>query len=177
MVQRLDPDTTKAWEHTLGSSRSPPSWSQFRDFMLSRLLSLQAIEKSQPQKPHSLKAHIVSSVADDAQFSKNNIQCSLCSEDHKIFQCAQCKLKSLDQKWNFVYDKKLCFNCLGFHISSKCQSNGRCVKCGKKHHTSLHEKFVGKPDSVNVNHVSSKSTHFPSTVFLATAQIYVLNDQ
>jgi len=44
--QRLDADSVKAWEQQLGSTREPPTWSQFSDFLLTRLRSLQAFEKT-----------------------------------------------------------------------------------------------------------------------------------
>lgn len=47
MVQRLDAESVKAWEHHLGSSKKSPSWNQFREFLMTRMLPLQAFEKSQ----------------------------------------------------------------------------------------------------------------------------------
>jgi hypothetical protein len=61
-VQRLDPDSVKAWEQHLGSSKEPPTWHQFIEFLLSRLLSLQAFEKSRLGKSSTFSnTHIAKS--------------------------------------------------------------------------------------------------------------------
>ncbi|KYN12141.1 hypothetical protein ALC57_15704 [Trachymyrmex cornetzi] len=63
-VQRLDSESVKAWEQHLGSTKEPPTWKQFTEFLLSRLRSLQAFEKTRHGKftthPHkiSVKTHI-----------------------------------------------------------------------------------------------------------------------
>ena len=39
-VQRLDAESVKAWENHLGSSKEPPTWHQFSEFLVTRMLSL-----------------------------------------------------------------------------------------------------------------------------------------
>lgn len=43
-VQRLDSESVKFWEQHLGSTKEPPTWKHFCEFLVTRLLSLQ--EKS-----------------------------------------------------------------------------------------------------------------------------------
>jgi len=45
-VQRLDSESVKAWEHHLRSSKEPPTWKQFSEFLITRLLC------SKPLKSH-----------------------------------------------------------------------------------------------------------------------------
>jgi len=52
-VQKLDSESIKAWEQHLGASKNMPTWSQFQDFLVCRLLSLQAYEKSRTGKTSS----------------------------------------------------------------------------------------------------------------------------
>lgn len=60
-VQRLDSESVKVWEQNLGSSKEPPTWPQFSEFLLTRLLTLQAFEKSRNGKTsshsHPVKSH------------------------------------------------------------------------------------------------------------------------
>ena len=44
------------------------------------------------------------------------------------------------KRLEIVKKDNLCFNCLGHHKASKCQSIKRCVNCNRKHHTSLCSK-------------------------------------
>ena len=54
--------------------------------------------------------------------------------------CYTFKARSLPDKRNFVLEQALCFNCLkAKHTSKKCPSSNCCLKCGKRHHTFLHE--------------------------------------
>jgi hypothetical protein len=48
-----------------------------------------------------------------------------------------------------VKEHKLCFNCLGHHQVSRCQSKSTCRNCHKKHHTSLCRKHSGS-DNVTI---------------------------
>ncbi|TGZ47933.1 Uncharacterized protein DBV15_12272 [Temnothorax longispinosus] len=62
-AQKLDAETNKLWESHLGSTRKPPTWKQFKEFLFSRMSSLQSFERSQqkrslqPTKPNSVQVH------------------------------------------------------------------------------------------------------------------------
>ena len=59
---------------------------------------------------------------------------------------------SLDKKNTYVKNSHLCFNCLSVgHRTKDCRCSGRCHRCGKLHHASLHE------ESTPTNPVESSS--------------------
>jgi len=96
-VQRLDPESVKAWEHHLGPSKEPPTWSQFNEFLMSRLLSLQAFEKSRTGKLSSListsaKSHFQGKVKDT--HSNRPSSCFLCLSNHYIANCPQFQIST-----------------------------------------------------------------------------------
>lgn len=137
-VQRLDSESVRAWEHYLGSSKEPPTWTQFTEFLFTRLHSLQAFEKSRGGKsapPASAKAHFHGkpSIA-----GSSNISCPLCSSNHYLASCSQYSAKNTQQRLALISKYKLCHNCLGSHRVSACRVGKRCLKCGRKHHTSIH---------------------------------------
>ncbi|KYN29940.1 hypothetical protein ALC57_00610 [Trachymyrmex cornetzi] len=86
VVQRINSESVKAWEHHLGSSKEPPTWNQFNEFLLSRLLSLQAFEKSRTGKsstlsnPTSTKSYFQGKARDS--HSTKPSSCILCSANH-----------------------------------------------------------------------------------------------
>ncbi|XP_018313282.1 uncharacterized protein [Mycetomoellerius zeteki] len=144
VVQRLDSESVKAWEHHLGATRDPPTWHQLTDFL------------------------------------------------HYTSSCPQYTTKSLQQRLALVTKRKLCFNCLGTHRVAVCRNSKRCVKCGRKHHTSIHlgvvqpdkalseDKERVKPVSSTVKskeaqvmHSSTITTSSPTRVLLATAKVRV----
>ncbi|XP_018372882.1 PREDICTED: uncharacterized protein LOC108767469 [Trachymyrmex cornetzi] len=168
IVQRLDSETVKAWEQLLGATTEPPTWIKFTDFLVSRLRSLQAYERSRSSKssitplPTALKAHYQGKSKEKE--GHQNLCCSLCSAKHHPSNCHQYRSKSLPQRLEIISKHKLCYNCLGTHRVAACRTVRRCVRCGKKHHTSIHPGF-SQPTKAEPD--STKPTK-PSTVTSAT---------
>lgn len=138
-VQRLDSESVKAWEHHLGPSKDPPTWKQFSEFLITRLLSLQAFEKSRTGKSSSqnvVKSHFQGK-AKESNSSKVN-SCIICSANHYVAKCPQYISKTIQQRLAIITKHQLCYNCLGSHRASACRVTKRCQKCGHKHHTTFH---------------------------------------
>ncbi|XP_024889613.1 uncharacterized protein LOC112466006 [Temnothorax curvispinosus] len=142
-TQKLDVESNKLWESQLGSTRKPPSWKEFHDFLFSRMSSLQSFEKSQqkgvlqPAKQPSAKVHHQGQ-SSYASSDKKSV-CVLCKGNHYIAFCSKYTSKPIQQKLDIVSKQKLCYNCLGTHRVDKCRVTKRCQKCGRKHHTSIHQ--------------------------------------
>ena len=62
-------------------------------------------------------------------------KCVYCKKPHSSNNCKV--ITDCTKCWTVVKEEKLCFNCLGHHKSSACQSKNRCHICKGKHHTSL----------------------------------------
>lgn len=123
----------------------------------------------------------------------------MCNKEHYLAHCTKYQQNSTKQRLDLVSIKKLCFNCLGSHQVSSCQSVKRCIKGSKRHHSSLHRvptainrkpptEFNNAPliSSVetistpretfkNVHHAKSETSGINAVVLLATAQVQVLN--
>ena len=68
---------------------------------------------------------------------------SACDCDHVLWKCRRFLDKSIQERWNFVRGKRLCFNCLGVdHLSRNCGCKSKCKTCSRPQHTSLHKDFV-----------------------------------
>ena len=62
--------------------------------------------------------------------------CIFCkSPSHSATKCEV--IPDVSKRVEVVKKENLCFNCLGHHKISQCQSKYRCKSCGRKHHTSL----------------------------------------
>ncbi|XP_011883957.1 PREDICTED: uncharacterized protein LOC105571095 [Vollenhovia emeryi] len=198
-VQRLDAKSLKAWEHTLGLSKEPPTWVQLSEFLVTRMRLLKAFATSKISKrqhPNALKAHFQGKSKDQAG---KKFSCSLCKANHYILLCPQYSSRTVQQRLAIINKHKLCFNCLGSHRASACKNTKRCQKYGHKHHTSIHQGKAtaskpaagkheatkpestktetavkdAKPPDANVLHSSSRVA--TSAVLLATAQIQLVN--
>lgn len=174
-TQRLDAESVKYWEQLLGSSKDPPSWNQFHDFLTTRLLSLQAFEKSRAGKSSNLsnqqvaKSHFQSKSKEG--HSKKPSSCILCASAHYIANCPQYNSKLVPQRLAIINQHKLCFNCLGSHQASKCHITKRCIKCGKKHHTSIHQKYTTKNSTSEL----TSASHTPQDTGSQQSQAHVLH--
>ena len=64
-----------------------------------------------------------------------DIKCAFCDGGHRSNDCTT--YSDADSRMKVVKDKRLCFNCLGKHPVAKCSSSNRCLKCRRKHHTTI----------------------------------------
>ncbi|KAG1673363.1 hypothetical protein GQR58_015618 [Nymphon striatum] len=103
-----------------------------------------------------------------------NLNCLLCpTEYHTLFKCAVFKSKSVKDRFNFVKQFKLCFNCLSSeHLVYNCKSNWVCNinNCGKRRTKFLHfdsdYKIVSSlKDSDSGNPVSDTNYNINASVF------------
>ncbi|XP_036140647.1 uncharacterized protein LOC118644911 [Monomorium pharaonis] len=194
-VEKLDSESVKVWEQHLGSSTEPPTWNQFLDFLLTRLRSVQAYEKSRigkmpPPQQNFAKSHFQGR---SQEFSENSDSCPLCSETHYLSSCPQYKDKSVQQRTAIVSQHNLCYNCLRPHRVSTCRSTRRCLKCGKKHHTTIHridtknEPGTSTSSEVPTANSLSNDTHVlhsaieqnsvSSCILLATARVVIVSSK
>lgn len=142
-TQRLDADSVKAWEQQLGPTRDPPTWTQFSNFLITRLRSLQAFENSRAGKQTTQTTFKSSRSCYHGKSKESKsidtANCIVCTEKHYTTACPQYSTKTRNQKLAIINKHRLCFNCLGPHRVAQCISTRRCKRCGKRHHTSIHQ--------------------------------------
>ena len=64
--------------------------------------------------------------------------CTYCGKKHRPEKCD--KIKTVEERRSILQRQQRCLNCLGLkHTKVQCFSKGRCMKCRKKHHTSICE--------------------------------------
>jgi len=143
VLKKMDSESIKIWEQHLGASRDPSKWQQFSEFMVTRFLTLQAYERSRtgkakvtPQAKIAKVHHQIKSI----EIKREKIyKCAICSGQHYTALCSQYQTKPVRQKLELIQKHKLCYNCLGNHKIAICRVTRRCQKCGRKHHTTIHQ--------------------------------------
>jgi len=137
------------WQKTTQTEKDVPGHEKFLEFLDLRATATELT----PQETGQRKPHIpfrkspkftppeygIQNVSVDA--ANTQVKCVACSgQKHNLAYCHAFKAKSLPDKRNFVLDQGLCFNCLKVkHTSRKCPLPNCCLKCGKRHHTFLHQ--------------------------------------
>ena len=91
-------------------------------------------------------------------------KCVYCKKPHSSNECTT--IKDSAKRWAIVKEHKLCFNCLGHHKSSACQSKFRCRTCKGKHHIRL--CTGGLPKSDPPARDANKAENPPGTVVHTT---------
>ncbi|XP_070517916.1 uncharacterized protein [Cardiocondyla obscurior] len=146
----LDTETREAWELSLGVSRTYPKIDEFEEFLIGRaaaaecmkaVSTIETTKKSaipQFRKPFNRTAFQVV----NPQSNHVTSICPMCNENHALSNCNKYLIKTVKQRLDFVMKNRRCLNCLGTHIIRNCKSVRRCYKCGKRHHTFIHEGQV-----------------------------------
>ena len=65
--------------------------------------------------------------------------CPKCHDAHRLFKCSSFQKLGTQERWDFVKANKICRNCLWSH-PLPCNSDKRCKKCNRNHHTLLHNE-------------------------------------
>lgn len=164
LVKLLDPESREAWEVKLGLSTTYPTYVQFEEFLIGRTRAMENIgltsttgtPAATPFGKH--RARVAAHVAASTPATSNSV-CPLCGSSHSLAKCESYQNKTAQQRKDIVIRNRRCFNCLAPHPVRKCQTTKRCLKCGKKHHTSIHA----------VHNETSKAMHYGSTSGTYTA--------
>ncbi|XP_052752341.1 uncharacterized protein LOC128200981 [Galleria mellonella] len=186
IVGKLDSESHKLWEQSLGNSIEIPTYADLASFLENRFRTLEMISSTQvkelskkiytPQKFTSVKTYV----------TEVNSTCTYCSQNHYICHCKKFATLTVSERQHFIKTNNICFNCLiKSHSVKQCRQSTTCKKCGRRHHTLLHLTTLNKPEITTERNESvqspSTSCHTANTkpetnnkqVILPTAQIKV----
>lgn len=142
----------------------------------------------------AMKSHFQSKNQESGD--KSSPSCVICSSKHYLDGCPQYISRTTQQRYSILTKHGRCYNCLGAHRVSDCRSTKRCTKCGRKHHTTIHQqislnkennlastKATAPQESVTTAgssqflHLNTSSDHATSCVLLATTQVVIINQK
>ncbi|XP_029178626.1 uncharacterized protein LOC114946340 [Nylanderia fulva] len=161
------------WENSISDSTSYHSTKHLLDFMTRRMFTLNAVhpktlKKNFGESSRTAKTHV-------AKHGTNLPQCALCHEKHHLMTCREFKMKSAADRKAFVETHRLCFNCLGNHYLTKCQSKKNCNTCKARHHTLLHDAYntvtAHTPEATSLAALHKAKEQ--KAVLLATARVNI----
>ena len=184
MLSKLDEKTHHDWEKYVENSKKH-SLDDLVKFLHVQSRVLDAVTEDRVQTGKLRKTaerQLAMNVTSQIQI------CVKCGEQHLLHTCNLFNNMSIDDKYQFVSEKRLCRNCLRpGHVSMACKMRFRCSECHKKHHTLLHREQLNgslseQMNELNVNESSSTTSSVNAAVtasqnhiFLSTAIIFVKN--
>ncbi|CAG7733021.1 unnamed protein product, partial [Allacma fusca] len=179
--EKLDAETRRQWELSL-VTEAIPTLEEFIKFLETRSRALTAMD---PGKSSKSSSNATDGKGKNASSNHGSVsKCSYCKRDHFIVVCQSFSKLSISDRKKAVMEKHMCFNCLKLgHSSKQCQNSTMCKKCGKKHHTMIHEessqsKQSTSPETKVKEDVSSHhSSGDDSQVLLGTAILLIEDSQ
>ena len=98
--------------------------------------------------------HTLMTASSSSAESAGKCKCPICSCQHDIESCPEFLSLNVDERHKIVFQKRLCFSCLGVvgqdHIGKNCGNRRKCIVCHEEHPTTLHD---GKGVKVNMMNV------------------------
>ena len=135
-VQKLDKQSRREWEASVGSKRTVSTFAELREFLESRMCTVQALEPT--ESPIAAASGSGGSATSQAGTGLTNNErkrshqssstlgparkCSFCKQDHYTVFCDLFCAKTVDERKAFVLGNGLCLNCLGQHFVRDCRS-------------------------------------------------------
>ncbi|XP_014212696.1 uncharacterized protein LOC106642433 [Copidosoma floridanum] len=125
-LEMIDAQSTKRQDNSPTSSktRSKPSKAQH-----AHTGQTQPLGNTQPGSNAQQNRVGNSARSQDDRPATPVLPCTYCNQQHFIARCPAFAALSIDQRYQFVDEKPLCFNCLGRHAAAKCMNTKRCQTC------------------------------------------------
>lgn len=153
MVSKLDPETHKCWEQSLGASTTLPTLEELTNYIEGRFRALEMVQNT-TKKDTTYKRDNTNTRQVKTFTTETETQCTYCTKQHYICHCTEFSQLDIEQRKDFVKNNGLCFNCLiKGHSIKFCRQTTVCKKCGRRHHTLLHENArtnFNEPESTQV---------------------------
>ena len=171
IVQRLPYDLQNRWirkASKIECTGEEPTISDLIQFVKEEAEVVKSIySKLVYQKSKRVSSFLTNSI----EVATGNLTCYLCSRDHLLKNCFAFRKKSLKDKYEFIKQKRLCFNCFKQgHIAKFCSQDKACTVegCRGKHHELIHRSFVCDEGETNQPSTSNSSS-VDRTVGMITA--------
>jgi len=141
LLSVLDSETHKEWELQTATQQDIPTTSTVINFLEAGCKALELLQANQSTSSTTSQLSPTSRTK-VSQSSRCNlvtqVQCPLCKEMHKLYQCSKFLRMSPRQRHDYAQQIRACYNCLKPFSPSHICSRYTCHVCNKRHHTLLH---------------------------------------
>ncbi|XP_063994400.1 uncharacterized protein LOC135171756 [Diachasmimorpha longicaudata] len=154
LKRSMEADTRTTWEQRLGTSTNYIPLQELVNFLESTARGMTPDDQHEPtvhQRPkekiqrgkspprarvyHAAEATVQRK---EPQHIKPADCCGYCNAKHFIGKCPSFLSLSAQRKLEHLSTTRLCYNCFGTHLVTRCKCTKSCMKCQHRHHTLLH---------------------------------------
>lgn len=173
MSEKLDRQLRERWEIEKPGDKVA-EWNDMINFLNKHMRVQEHLALNRTRTGDVEKNKIKEFIPRNRALVTTNSSCSLCGEEHGIYNCAAFIAMTIQDREAKVKQLQLCFNCLGTsnHNARGCTSSYVCKQCGKLHHTLLHRASANK----NFANVSLPIMNKKNETLLATVTLYVYDN-
>lgn len=176
MVRQLEyslpPQIKHEWDDSL-SADEIPTLKKLYQFLRKQSFKCCNREQDSIVKPETKNKRFIEQ-SYNSKFCKNKFRsrvlvtniprpCIKCNESHPLYKCPSFKKLGVQEQWDFVKSKKLCFNSLRPAHGEKSPSSNHCKKWLKFHHSLLHHSKNKKKLNDKINQPSAVNTNLNNT--------------
>ncbi|XP_039280373.1 uncharacterized protein LOC120350555 isoform X2 [Nilaparvata lugens] len=157
ITSQLDSNILREWEKRIEINEIP-TMDKLWEFLENQCKVMDAISSHSPSNPPTNQKVFTQATSNAPNvrqntrpFAQNNtlnnfqpsVSCQFCNDrSHGIFKCVNFSKIPINQRYDAIKRKGLCFNCLNPYTDNHNCSSKRCQKCDKRHHTVLHDSFT-----------------------------------
>ncbi|XP_076298183.1 uncharacterized protein LOC143217599 [Lasioglossum baleicum] len=185
LSEKLDEETSMAWETNLTDPTATPTFGELEDFLESRahaMVIARAREAAQAPKISKRKTNtaatknvltVKAAEPKGGAKVKSGKHCPLCSGNHVLSACKNFKDLPAVERHDLVLKKGFCLSCLATsHQVNQCTSKFRCGVCEGMHHTKLHDAYQkGENPNSTLPTSASYTVSAHKVTLLATATV------
>ncbi|XP_036347096.1 uncharacterized protein LOC118756438, partial [Rhagoletis pomonella] len=174
VVHKLDSASVRAWELSISSNNTLPTFDDLRIFIENQTKSLEVVQSFADSKPSNLQSKDTTTTKSKQHglkgYHTTEASCPCCSSKHYILFCTDFRNQTPQQRYKTVQQASLCMNCLrSGHKAHQCSSKRRCQKCNSAHHTMIHEYCANnQPTPPATMKSSSASNQSPISTYNAS---------
>ncbi|XP_063994956.1 uncharacterized protein LOC135172668 [Diachasmimorpha longicaudata] len=154
LKRSMEADTRTTWEQRLGTSTNFIPLQELVNFLESTARGMTPDDQHEPTVPQRPKEKIqrgkspprarvyyateATAQGKEPQHIKPADCCAYCNAKHFFGKCPSFLSLSAQKKLEHLSTTRLCYNCFGTHLVTRCKCTKSCMKCQHRHHTLLH---------------------------------------
>lgn len=142
ILQKLDRETRKLFEYTTKKTEYP-KFTDLMSFLENRSSTLESVNQClsiKPSNKHSPYSNKSKTFMLNSNDKTNQKPCALCKNVHALNKCSKFLSMNNSERYEFVKQNRLCFNCLKNHSVKVCSSKYNCFYCPLRHNSLLHRR-------------------------------------